>query len=64
VGKINKVQVKGLVVITYNHLNLVNTVSAANDKQLVYTYDATGRKLSQSVEERRATTIINNFLVK
>jgi RHS repeat-associated protein len=36
-------------VITYNHLNLVARVTAANDEQLIYTYDATGRKLSQDL---------------
>jgi RHS repeat-associated protein len=55
VGKINKVELKGLVVISYNHLNLVSSVSTASDKQLIYTYDATGRKLSQAVADINGT---------
>ena len=57
-GKIKSVSVKGITVIGYNHLNLPSTVTRAGDKELYYIYDATGRKLTQivndnSVEKKR-----------
>jgi RHS repeat-associated protein len=49
-GIVRSVSVKGVAVISYNHLNLPSLVSFPSDKQLRYIYDATGRKLSQHVE--------------
>ena len=40
---------KGITAITYNHLNLPDKVTKTTGEYLKYTYDATGRKLSQSV---------------
>ena len=42
-----------MVVITYNHLNLVETVLAARDQSLTYAYDATGRKLMQQLTDSK-----------
>src|SRR5690606_22038311 len=40
---------KEITEILYNHLNLPRQVTKANGDQLVYEYDATGRKLLQKV---------------
>ena len=40
---------KAITTITYNHLNLPDKVTKTTGEYLKYTYDATGRKLSQSV---------------
>ena len=53
-GKIKSASVKGVTVISYNHLNLPEIVTRAGDKQLQYIYDATGRKLTQELSEAGA----------
>jgi RHS repeat-associated protein len=40
---------KGITAITYNHLNLPVQVNKGPSNYIIYTYDATGRKLSQQV---------------
>src|SRR5690606_18357120 len=40
---------KGITSIEYNHLNLPSKVIKGTEGYIVYTYDATGRKLSQEV---------------
>lgn len=40
---------KGITAITYNHLNLPVQVNKGASDYIVYTYDATGRKLTQQV---------------
>ncbi len=40
---------KGITAITYNHLNLPVQVNKGTNDYIVYTYDATGRKLAQQV---------------
>jgi RHS repeat-associated protein len=40
---------KGITAITYNHLNLPVQVNKGATDYIVYTYDATGRKLTQQV---------------
>ncbi len=40
---------KGVTAITYNHLNLPVQVNKGASDYIVYTYDATGRKLTQQV---------------
>ena len=40
---------KGITAITYNYLNLPQQVNKGATDNIVYTYDATGRKLSQQV---------------
>jgi len=49
VGYINSISVRGLTVVSYNYLNLPEQVSNAKDHLLTYIYDATGRKLNQTV---------------
>ena len=48
-GRINSIEVKGIVVIDYNFLNLPEYVSKGPQQQLGYIYDATGRKISQEL---------------
>lgn len=50
-GVVRSVSVKGVAVISYNHLNLPSMVAFPSDKQLSYIYDAAGRKLCQKVEK-------------
>ncbi len=40
---------KGITAITYNHLNLPVQVNKGASDYIIYTYDATGRKLTQQV---------------
>src|SRR5690606_28713354 len=40
---------KGITAITYNHLNLPVKVNKGTTNYILYTYDATGRKLKQQV---------------
>ena len=40
---------KNITSITYNHLNLPTQIQIANQGNIVYTYDATGTKLSKTV---------------
>lgn len=48
-GSINSIEVKGLVVVAYNYLNLPEKVTKGGDHYINYYYDATGRKLAQEV---------------
>jgi RHS repeat-associated protein len=48
-GRINSIEVKGVVVISYNFLNLPEKVVKGLQQSLAYIYDATGRKHSQEV---------------
>jgi RHS repeat-associated protein len=54
VGKINKIELKGLVTISYNYLNLPEVVTMGDDA-INYIYDASGRKLSQVVSKNAVT---------
>jgi RHS repeat-associated protein len=49
-GNMTKDLNKDIVKITYNHLNLPETVEKADGQRIRYTYDAAGVKLSQHVE--------------
>ena len=49
---------KNIAAITYNHLNLPSQVTKNTGDYIKYTYDATGRKLTQGVYD------INNVLKK
>ena len=40
---------KGITAITYNHLNLPVQVNKGATDYIIYTYDATGKKLTQQV---------------
>ncbi|MBN8653032.1 MAG: LysM peptidoglycan-binding domain-containing protein [Cytophagales bacterium] len=48
-GNMTKDDNKGITAITYNHLNLPQQVNKGTTNYVVYTYDATGRKLKQQV---------------
>lgn len=48
-GNMTKDENKGVTGIEYNYLNLPSKVSKSATEYIVYTYDATGRKLSQQV---------------
>lgn len=48
-GNINSIEVKGLVVVAYNFLNLPEKVTKGGDHYMNYYYDATGGKLRQEV---------------
>lgn len=47
---------KGIINITYNHLNLPTQVTFAADKYITYIYDATGVKLEKIVNDISAMT--------
>ncbi|MFY0482521.1 DUF6443 domain-containing protein [Flavobacterium sp. PLA-1-15] len=40
---------KGIDIITYNHLDLIEEIHFTDGRNIVFTYDATGRKISKSV---------------
>jgi phosphatidate phosphatase APP1 len=42
-------QNKGITAMTYNYMNLPQQVTKGTNEKIVYTYDATGRKLKQEV---------------
>jgi len=48
-GNMTQDKNKGITAITYNHLNLPVQVNKGASDYIVYTYDATGRKLTQQV---------------
>lgn len=48
-GSMTQDKNKGITAITYNYLNLPQQVNKGATDYIVYTYDATGRKLSQQV---------------
>lgn len=48
-GNITKDDNKGITAITYNHLNLPVQVNKGATDYMIYTYDATSRKLAQQV---------------
>jgi RHS repeat-associated protein len=55
---------KGILSIEYNHLNLPARVKKSNTEYIVYTYDATGRKLRQQVfgTESKTTDYIGSVV--
>jgi RHS repeat-associated protein len=55
---------KGILSIEYNHLNLPSKVKKSNTEYIVYTYDATGRKLRQQVfgTESKTTDYIGSVV--
>jgi RHS repeat-associated protein len=55
---------KGLTSIIYNHLNLPQRVERSATEYIIYTYDATGRKLSQQVfgATPKTTDYIGEFI--
>ncbi len=54
-GIIKSASLKGVTVISYNHLNLPEKVTRTNE-QLNYVYDATGRKLVQELSKNGNVT--------
>ncbi len=52
---------KDISSITYNYLNLPETVTFADGNQIVYTYDATGIKHAQEVIEGGTTTKTTDY---
>jgi hypothetical protein len=48
-GNMKQDKNKGITAITYNHLNLPRQVNKGASDYIIYTYDATGRKLTQQV---------------
>ncbi|MFZ6014323.1 MAG: DUF6443 domain-containing protein, partial [Bacteroidota bacterium] len=54
VGRINSIQVKGLMTISYNFLNLTERASRSSDQTINYIYDASGRKLCQMLSSNNA----------
>ncbi|MEM1408181.1 MAG: RHS repeat-associated core domain-containing protein [Bacteroidota bacterium] len=69
-GNLTKDLNKGIVGITYNHLNLPEIVEKDDGQRIQYTYDAAGLKLAQQVYEteviERASTLstqwANNYV--
>ena len=55
-GNLNLDKNKGITAITYNHLNLPQQVNKGATDYIVYTYDASGKKLSQRVFGTSAKT--------
>jgi RHS repeat-associated protein len=55
---------KQITSMTYNHLNLPAEVIKSNTEKIVYTYDASGRKLSQEVvaAQPRRTDYMGEFV--
>ncbi|GAP43970.1 protein containing RHS repeat-associated core domain [Lentimicrobium saccharophilum] len=66
-GNVIKDANKGIIGITYNHMNLPKEVYFSNDSKLDYYYDATGNKLRQDVIEAKILTkrtdFISNFVI-
>jgi len=58
---------KGIIGLTYNHLNLTKTIEFSKDNKLDYLYDATGNKLRQDVimanTLSKRTDFISNFVI-
>ncbi len=50
-GNMTADQNKGISSITYNHLNLPETVDMGGGNTITYTYDAAGAKLKQEIKE-------------
>lgn len=57
VGHIKSIAVKGIVVISYNHLNLPEKVVKGLQQSLRYIYDANGRKISQEVYDKQGIIV-------
>jgi RHS repeat-associated protein len=66
-GNVIKDANKGIIGITYNHMNLPKEVYFSKDSKLDYYYDATGNKLRQDVIEAKILTkrtdFISNFVI-
>lgn len=66
-GNITKDANKGIIGITYNHLNLPEEIYFSKDSKLDYFYDATGGILHQDVIETKILTkrtdFISNFVI-
>jgi RHS repeat-associated protein len=63
-GYINSVSVKGMLAVSYNYLNLPEKVFKGKNENLTYIYDATGRKLSQTVNSsslKKITDYVGEF---
>ena len=54
-GKIKETSVRGVMVISYNHLNQPEIITQAGDQQLQYIYDANGKKLCQIFSKNNIT---------
>ncbi|MCC6836850.1 MAG: fibronectin type III domain-containing protein, partial [Cytophagales bacterium] len=63
-GNMTKDDNKGITAITYNYLNLPQQVNKGATDYVVYTYDATGRKLKQQVygSTPKTTEYLNEFI--
>jgi RHS repeat-associated protein len=63
-GSMTKDQNKDITAITYNHLNLTRQVNKGATDYIVYTYDATGRKLAQQVfgAQPKTTDYVGEFI--
>ncbi|NVJ64410.1 MAG: RHS repeat-associated core domain-containing protein [Flavobacteriaceae bacterium] len=48
---------KDITAISYNHLNLPQTVTFTGSRSITYTYDAAGIKLAKSVNNNGSTTV-------
>lgn len=58
-GNMTKDQNKGISNITYNHLNLPDTITVTGKGTIVFIYDAAGNKLSKKITEGSAVTFYN-----
>lgn len=57
VGQIKSIEVKGIVVIGYNYLNLPERIVKGLQQSMGYIYDATGRKISQEVYDEQGLIV-------
>lgn len=66
-GNITKDVNKGIIGLTYNHLNLPKEIYFSKDNKLDYLYDAIGNKLRQDVIEAKIvikrTDFVSNFVI-
>jgi RHS repeat-associated protein len=63
-GNLEEDKNKGISYIYYNHLNLPSRINFASGNYLLYTYDASGRKLKTEVYTGNAITKVTNYLGK
>jgi len=61
-GNMTKDLNKNIGNITYNHLDLVNTVSLPNNRSVAYSYDASGLKLQKKYLNGSSTVTTTDYL--